>query len=75
MHQSGLKELILKDTNVSIYNLKKDIGEKANVINQNGQMLLLMEKERRKWESFTIPPSFLGLMQEQEYNNEHKPKK
>ena len=75
LHQSGLKELILKDTNVSIYNLKKDIGEKANVTNQNGQMLLLMEKERKKWESFTIPPTFLGLMQEQEYNNEHKPKK
>lgn len=74
LHQSGLKEVILKDTNLSIYNLKKDIGEKENVINQNGQMLLQMEQQRKKWEANTIPPAFFGLMQEQEYNNDKKQK-
>lgn len=72
LHKSGLKEIILKDSNINIYNLKKEISEKTNVIEKNNQMFLMMEMERKKWESKTIPPAFLGLMQEEQYNKEKR---
>ncbi len=70
VHQSGLKELILKDTNVSVYNLKTDIGEEINVADKNIQLLKRMEQERKKWAANTIAPVFYGLLQEEEYNKE-----
>ncbi len=75
IHQSGLKELILKDTNINLYNLKTDIGEVVNVAEKNIQLLQRMEQERKKWEANTIPPAFYGLNQEEDYIKEQKLKK
>ncbi len=67
VHQPGLKEIILKDTNVAMYDLKKDIGEEKNVSDKNKNLFQRMERERKKWEATTIPPAFYGLNQEEKY--------
>jgi len=75
IHESGIKELILKDTSVNLYNLKTDIGEQQNIFNKNNLLLQRIELERKKWEANTIAPAFYGLNQEEEYNKESKLKK
>ncbi len=74
IHQSGFKEMILKDSNVSMYNLKMEIGEQTNVAEKNNSLLQQMEQQRKKWEANTIQPAFLGLNQADEYNADNKSK-
>ena len=74
IHQTVLKELIWKDTNVSMNNLKMDIGEQTNVAEKHTSLLQQMEQQRKKWEANTTPPAFFGLNQADEYKAENKSK-
>ncbi|WP_439504372.1 sulfatase-like hydrolase/transferase [Sediminibacterium sp.] len=76
LHESGIKEVIIKDTSMQVYNLKLDIGEERNIIDQNNISLNSFELQRKKWEANTIAPLFFGLNQEELYNKSKKlPKK
>jgi len=75
LHQSGMKVVILKDTSFHIYDLQKDIGEEKNIFDQQKKWVNIFEQQRKKWESKTIPPLFLGLNQEAEYNQLQKSQK
>lgn len=77
LHQSGLKELILKDTSVLLYNLKTDISEQTNNALSEQKWISIFEQQRKKWEAGTMPPFFYGLNQEELYEREKKavPKK
>jgi arylsulfatase A-like enzyme len=72
LHSSGLKQVILRDTSMSVYDLKSDIGEETNVVEQHKKTIEQFEQQRKKWESFTIPPAFLGLSQEEQYNKQKR---
>jgi arylsulfatase A-like enzyme len=67
VHASGYKELILRDSVVHMYNLKTDIGEQKNVLDKNADLFQRIHAERKKWESATVAPAFLGLNQEEQY--------
>lgn len=76
LHESGIKEVIIKDTSIQVYNLKLDIGEEKNTIDQNRTLLNSFELQRKKWEANTIAPLFFGLNQEELYNkSKNLPKK
>ncbi len=72
LHQCGLKEVIIKDTSMQLYNLKVDIGEDNNITEQRKQVLNSFEIQRKKWEANTIAPIFFGLNQEEQYNKVKK---
>ena len=74
LHQSGLKEVIIRDTSWQLYNLKLDIGEEKNILEQNKVLLNSFEAQRKKWLDNTIDPIFLGLSQEEQYNKSKMPK-
>jgi arylsulfatase A-like enzyme len=73
LHQSGLKEVIIKDTNVNLYNLKTDISEDVNIAGKDKQIISSFEQQRKQWEANTIAPAFYGLNQEELYEREKKP--
>jgi len=76
LHESGIKEVIIKDTSMQVYNLKLDIGEEKNIIDQNKTLLNSFELQRKKWEANAIAPLFFGLNQEELYNkSKNLPKK
>lgn len=70
LHQSGLKEVVMKDSVFSLYNLKTDIEEKTNIEDKN--KLSGFEQQRRKWAATTVAPIFYGLNQEELYEREKK---
>ena len=70
LHQSGFKEVILKDSGFSLYNLKTDIEEKTKV--DDAKMMSTFEQQRKKWEANTVAPLFYGLNQEEQYEREKK---
>ncbi|HLP36029.1 sulfatase-like hydrolase/transferase [Lacibacter sp.] len=70
LHQSGLKEVILRDSSFSLYNLKADIEEKTKL--DDAKMMSTFEQQRKKWEANTVAPLFLGLNQEEQYEREKK---
>ncbi len=72
VHASGFKEVIIRDTGFSMYNLKTDIGEQLNTVEKNKELFQRMEQELKKWEAATIPPAFYGLNQEELYKREKK---
>jgi arylsulfatase A-like enzyme len=74
VHQSGLKEVIIKDTNTSLYNLKTDIAETSNVTGKDTIVIKRLEQQRKKWVAQTIAPAFYGLNQEELYDREQKAK-
>ncbi|WP_438945953.1 sulfatase-like hydrolase/transferase [Sediminibacterium sp.] len=75
LHQSGMKEMILRDSSFQLYDLQKDIGEEKNIQEQQKQWISIFETQRKKWESQTIAPIFLGLNQEAQYNQLKKGQK
>lgn len=70
LHQSGLKEVVIRDSVFSLYNLKTDIEEKTTVEDKN--KLSGFEQQRRKWAATTVAPLFYGLNQEEAYEREKK---
>jgi arylsulfatase A-like enzyme len=70
LHQSGFKEVTLKDSSFNLYNLKADIGEKSNI--NDKEMTLAFAQQRKKWEANTIAPIFFGLNQEELYEMKKK---
>lgn len=70
VHHSGFKQVVLKDSAHFIYNLKSDIAEQVNVLDQNKNIHQNLDQQRKTWEANTIPPAFLGLMQEEQYNKQ-----
>lgn len=72
LHQSGLKEVILKDSIGSLYNLNTGIGETLNLADKNLSIVQRMEQQRKKWEAQMQAPAFYGLNQEQQYERELK---
>ncbi len=71
LHSSGLKQVILRDTGVSLYNLTTDISEAENLAEKNSKQLLEFEQQRKLWLTTTIPPAFSGL-NHQEITNQEK---
>jgi arylsulfatase A-like enzyme len=69
---SGYKNVILKDSVHHLFNLKADISEQTNMIEQNKSIVERLEKQRKDWLLLTIPPAFLGLSQEELYNKQKK---
>jgi arylsulfatase A-like enzyme len=70
LHQSGFKEVILKDSGFNLYNLKSEIDEKTNI--RDPKLMSEFEQQRKKWELITIAPIFYGLNQEEVYEREKK---
>lgn len=70
LHQSGFKEVILRDSSFTLYNLKTDIEEKTKV--DDAIMMGIFEQQRKKWEANTVDPLFYGLNQEEQYEREKK---
>lgn len=75
LHQSGLKQFVLKDSAVFIYNLANDIREQTNLIDKEPNKASLLEQQRKNWLMNTVPPLFFGLNQEESYNQLQKKKK
>jgi hypothetical protein len=72
IHQSGFKQVVIRDSAFSLYNLKTDIEEKTNI--DNKKMMGVFEEKRKEWEANTIAPIFFGLNQEELYELEKKSK-
>jgi len=70
LHQSGLKQVILKDSAFNLYNLKTDIEEKSSI--DDKKWMRSFEQQRNKWEANTIAPIFYGLNQEELYERDRK---
>jgi arylsulfatase A-like enzyme len=60
------KMVILKDSTF-LYDLKKEINEKTNLLGNEKTLADDLNKERVSWEKGMINPIFLGLGQEEEY--------
>lgn len=63
------KMVILKDSTY-LYDLKKEINEKTDVIAAEKALAETFGKEKAKWEKDMIAPVFLGLGQAEEYRKE-----
>jgi arylsulfatase A-like enzyme len=70
LHSPGLKEVILKDSSLSLYNLTADVAESINTAGKNAAAIKKIEQQRKKWEAQMIPPAFYGLNQEEQYARE-----
>jgi arylsulfatase A-like enzyme len=75
LDNSGVKEVILKDSVIHLFDLKTDLSEKKNIAVDDRKTTELLRGEIKKWEVNTVPPAFYGLNQEEQYNREHKEKK
>jgi arylsulfatase A-like enzyme len=60
------KMVILKDS-LYLYDLKKEINERTNVMDKEKAWAVQMGKARAMWEKEMIAPVFLGLSQAEEY--------
>lgn len=70
LHQSGIKQVIIRDSSFNLYNLKADIEEKTII--DDKKTMSVFEQQRKKWEANTIAPIFYGLNQEELYEREKK---
>lgn len=66
VRQGDLKIIQHQDGSQKIFNLKQDIRENLKI--KNGHQRKVLVKQFENWDKNTIPPPFLGLMQEKEYN-------
>jgi arylsulfatase A-like enzyme len=64
---AGMKALTMNDSTVAMYQLTRDISEEVNVAAENRSRLQQFQERQKKWEAQLIPPAFLGLMQEAQY--------
>jgi len=69
IRQGDVKLIQEKNGTQKLFNVKQDISEKLN-INETLQMQEL-EDEYQNWNKDNIPPAFLGLLQNKEYNQLH----
>lgn len=60
------KMVVLKDS-LYLYDLKKEINEKTNIIDNEKTLADELGKARTTWEKGMIAPTFLGLTQAEEY--------
>ena len=60
------KMVILKDSSF-LYDLKKEINEKTNIMDSEKMVSEEINAAKAKWEKGMINPIFLGLGQEEEY--------
>jgi arylsulfatase A-like enzyme len=63
------KMVVLKDS-LYVYDLKKEINEKNNLLNQEKALSEEINKAKTKWEKGMIAPIFLGLNQNEEYQKQ-----
>ncbi len=66
INKAEKKMVVLKDS-LYLYDLKKEINEKANIIDQEKTLADELGKARTTWEKGMIAPTFLGLTQAEEY--------
>lgn len=66
INKNEMKMVVLKDS-LYLYDLKKEINEKNNVITKEKALTEEMGKARSTWEKGMISPVFLGLTQREEY--------
>lgn len=62
-------KLLSRKGEQTLFNLQKDISESQEIHDSNIQETLM--KKYLSWESELMPPVFLGLLQNQEYNQKH----
>ncbi len=76
LHLSGAKNIVTKDTTIEMFDIRTDIAEQQNRYGTNTALFDQLEQARKNWLENMIPPAFLGLNQEAEYNQQKKqPKK
>lgn len=66
INKNEQKMVILKDSTY-LYDLKKEISEKTNLMEQQNTLVEEMGKAKATWEKAMIAPTFLGLTQAEEY--------
>jgi arylsulfatase A-like enzyme len=66
INKNEQKMVILKDSTY-LYDLKKEINEKTNLMEQQNTLAEEMGKAKATWEKGMIAPTFLGLTQAEEY--------
>jgi arylsulfatase A-like enzyme len=74
LHQSGVKQIVLKDSTNLLYNVSTDIKEQNNIKGTQPIMEEQLLQQRKQWLSTIIAPTFLGLNQEEKYNQLQKQK-
>jgi arylsulfatase A-like enzyme len=62
------KMVIKKGGEKMLFDLEKDISEENDVSAERNDQTEILSSEIKKWESETVPPKFLGLSQDKEYN-------
>jgi len=62
------KMVIKKGSEKMLFDLEKDISEENDVSAERKEQTEKLTNELKKWESETVPPKFLGLSQDKEYN-------
>jgi hypothetical protein len=60
------KIVVLKDS-LNLYDLKKELNEKTNILEKEKALTDQMNKAKANWEKEMIKPIFLGLSQADEY--------
>jgi len=74
LDNSGVKEVILKDSVIHLFDLRTDLAEKKNIASDDRKTTEQLKAEIKKWEANTVQPLFYGLNQEEQYNKEQKEK-
>ncbi|MFY7899220.1 MAG: sulfatase-like hydrolase/transferase, partial [Chitinophagaceae bacterium] len=64
---NNMKTVMIKDSLLHIFNLKKDVGEKENLLVQESAATDKYKEEFKKWEMNMKSPIFFGLNQEELY--------
>ncbi|MBI1342310.1 MAG: sulfatase-like hydrolase/transferase [Terrimonas sp.] len=67
------KRIDQKDKAAQLFNLKKDISEKIDIssVVNNQSIMSDLENKIKRWSGLLIPPKFLGLLEDQEYSQQH----
>jgi arylsulfatase A-like enzyme len=67
--RKGNHKVVIKNgSEKMLFDLEKDISEQNDLSAERKEQTETLSNELKKWESKTIPPKFLGLSQDKEYN-------
>jgi arylsulfatase A-like enzyme len=61
-------KMVSMKTETNLFAINKDIGEKNNLAETETGKVKDLEKLLENWRKILIPPAFLGLLEEEEYN-------
>jgi arylsulfatase A-like enzyme len=69
--RSRNEKMITQPNTDFLFQIKADIGEKTNLAEQDIKRLNSLKSKAIQWNKKLIDPTFLGLMQDQEYSKAH----